>query len=61
MFGLGIPEMLIIVAVLVLFFGANKISEIARGMGRFTGEFKKGQREMEEEMKKMDSEVKKMK
>ena len=52
MFGLGIPEMLIIVAVIVLFFGAGKISEIARGLGRFTGEFKKGQKEMEDEIKK---------
>lgn len=53
MFGLGIPEMLIIVAVLILFFGGSKIAEIAKGLGRFTGEFKKGQKEMEDEIKKM--------
>ena len=48
MFGLGVPEILIIVAVIVLFFGGSKISELARGMGRFTGEFKKGKAEMDE-------------
>lgn len=56
MFGLGVPEVLIIVAVLVLFFGGKKISEIARGMGRFTGEFKKGQSEMEKEIEKLKKE-----
>lgn len=50
MFGLGIPEILIIVAVIVLFFGGSKISEIAKGLGRFTGEFKKGKKEMEKEI-----------
>ncbi len=53
MFGLGVPELLIIVAVIILFFGGKKISEIARGLGRFTGEFQKGKAEMEEEISKM--------
>ena len=53
MFGLGVPEMLIIVAVVVLFFGGKKIAEIAKGLGRFTGEFKKGQTEMQEEIDKI--------
>lgn len=49
MFGLGLPEILIIaVAFGVLFFGSSKITELARSMGRFTGEFKKGKKEMEE-------------
>ena len=54
MFGLGLPEVLIIVvAVVVLFFGGSKISEIARGLGRCTGEFKKGKAEMEKEISKL--------
>lgn len=53
MFGLGIPEILIIVAVIVLFFGGRKISEIAKGLGRFTGEFKKGKKEMEKEIEEI--------
>ena len=58
MFGLGVPEILIIVAVVILFFGGDKISEMARGLGRFTGEFKKGQKEVEDELSKMKKESK---
>ncbi|KKQ77878.1 MAG: hypothetical protein A3A96_00625 [Candidatus Zambryskibacteria bacterium RIFCSPLOWO2_01_FULL_39_39] len=53
MFGLGLPEIVIILVVVVIFFfGGEKIGEIARGLGRFTGEFKKGKTEMEKEIKK---------
>ncbi|MCX6701992.1 MAG: twin-arginine translocase TatA/TatE family subunit [Candidatus Zambryskibacteria bacterium] len=54
MFGLGLPEILIILVVIVVFFfGGEKISEIARGLGRFTGEFNKGKAEMEKEIEKV--------
>ena len=33
-FGLSIQEMLVILAILVLLFGARKIPEIARGLGQ---------------------------
>ena len=60
MFGLGVPEIVIIVIVIVIFFsGGEKISEIARGLGRFTGEFKKGKEEMEKEIKKSEKGTKK--
>ena len=53
MFGLGLPEITVIIVVIVIFFsGGEKISEIARGLGRFTGEFQKGKEEMEREIKK---------
>lgn len=54
MFGLGITEIiLILVAVVILFFGGKKLSELARGVGRFTGEYKKGKAEIEEEIKNL--------
>lgn len=54
MFGLGLPEIIIIVAaVVVLFFGGKKMSEFARGIGRFSGEYKKGKAEMESELKEL--------
>ncbi len=55
MFGLGSSELVIILMVVGLFFfGGEKISEMARGLGRFTGEFKKGRAEMEKEIKKAE-------
>ncbi len=38
--GLGVPELLIIVGVLVLLFGARKLPELARGSGRALRIFK---------------------
>lgn len=37
----GTTEIIIIIAVLVLFFGAKKIPELARGIGEGMTEFKK--------------------
>lgn len=36
----GAPEILIILAVIILFFGAKKIPELARGIGQGIKEFK---------------------
>jgi sec-independent protein translocase protein TatA len=38
--GLGTPELLIILAVLILLFGASKLPELARGSGRALRIFK---------------------
>jgi sec-independent protein translocase protein TatA len=48
-FSLGGPEVLIIVGVLVLLFGAKKLPELARSVGKSTSEFKKGIAEGESE------------
>jgi len=42
---LGTTEILIIALVLVLLFGARKIPELARGLGRGISEFKSGMRD----------------
>lgn len=39
---LGWPELLLVLAVLLLLFGARKLPEMARSLGRSTKEFKAG-------------------
>jgi sec-independent protein translocase protein TatA len=41
----GLPELLIVVAVVVMLFGAKRLPELARSMGRSISEFKKGRQE----------------
>jgi len=53
LFGPVGPEMLIILLVLVLLFGANKIPKLARSTGQAMGEFKKGREEIEDELNEM--------
>ncbi|MEZ3144581.1 twin-arginine translocase TatA/TatE family subunit [Halobaculum sp. MBLA0143] len=49
----GGPEMIVILLVLVLLFGANKIPKLARSTGQAMGEFKKGREEIEDELEEM--------
>lgn len=56
MFGLGGGEILLIFLAIVLLFGANKLPELARGMGRGIKEFKKAQNEIEDDSKKPSDE-----
>ena len=51
------PELLIILLVLVLLFGANKIPKLARSTGQAMGEFKKGREEVEKELEEMSGEI----
>jgi sec-independent protein translocase protein TatA len=47
MFGLGYQELMIILVIVLLLFGAQKLPELARGLGKSVSEFKKGQSEDE--------------
>ena len=52
-FGLpGGPELLIILFIAVLLFGANKLPALARSSGQAMGEFKRGRQELEDELTK---------
>ena len=42
---LGMSELLIIFAIVLLLFGAKKLPDIARSMGKSSREFKRGLRE----------------
>jgi sec-independent protein translocase protein TatA len=42
---IGLPELLIILAIVVLIFGANKLPELGRGIGRGIRNFKEATKE----------------
>jgi len=42
LFGLGAPELLLILFVLLLFFGKDKLPDLARSIGRSFNELKMG-------------------
>ncbi|MFP4071258.1 MAG: twin-arginine translocase TatA/TatE family subunit [Desulfovibrionales bacterium] len=46
--GLGITELIIILVIVLVIFGANKLPEIGSGMGRAIKNFKKATTEPEE-------------
>lgn len=51
---IGTQEMVIIFVVILLLFGASKLPELARSMGKATGEFKKARLESEKEIQEID-------
>lgn len=54
---LGGPEVMVIFVVVLLLFGAKKIPELARGLGKSMGEFKKARTEFEDEIKRAADDV----
>ncbi len=55
MFGLGIPELIIILLIIVVIFGAKKLPEIGSGLGRGITNFKKAVKDTDSlEAKKTD-------
>lgn len=49
---LGGPEVIVIFLVLLLLFGAKKLPELARGIGKSAGEFRKAREEFEDEIRR---------
>lgn len=54
---IGGPEMIMIFVVILLLFGAKKLPELARGVGKSMGEFKKAREEFEREITRSEDEV----
>lgn len=55
---IGTQELILIILVVLLLFGASKIPELARNLGRGVSEFKKAQKEAEMELKALEKDIK---
>lgn len=49
MFGIGMPELIIILVIIMIIFGAGKLPEIGSGIGRGIKNFKKATTDAEKE------------
>ena len=56
-FPIGGPEIAVIFVIVLLLFGAKKIPELARGLGKSMGEFKRAREEFEDEIRTAEMEV----
>lgn len=54
--GVGNQEMILIFLLLLLLFGAKKLPEFARGLGKSLGEFRKAKDEFEQEITRAQDE-----
>lgn len=51
--GLSMTEILVIIAVILILFGAKKIPELARSLGRASYEFKKAKEDLVKETREL--------
>ena len=60
MFGIGVPEMLLILAIALIVIGPKKLPDLAKSLGRALREFKKATSELKESLE-IDAELKDVK
>ena len=58
MFGIGMPELLVILGLAIIILGPKKIPEVARGLGRAMREFRRATDDMKEQFEEETKELK---
>jgi sec-independent protein translocase protein TatA len=59
MFGLGLPELIVIFVIALVVFGPKKLPDLGKSVGRAMAEFKKAQQEFQESVQAEMKEVEK--
>jgi sec-independent protein translocase protein TatA len=59
MFGLGIPELIVIFVIALVVFGPKRLPDLGKSIGRAMSEFKKAQQEFQESVQSEMKEVQK--
>jgi sec-independent protein translocase protein TatA len=55
MFGLGVPELMVILVVVVVLFGSSKLPQLGSGLGKAIRDFRKGVAGIEDEGESKES------
>lgn len=57
MFGIGMPELLLILVLALIVLGPKKLPELARALGKGMAEFRRATDELKEEFRQMEHEI----
>lgn len=57
MFGIGMPELLLILALALIVLGPKKLPELAKALGKGLAEFRRATEELKHEFRQMEHEI----